>query len=57
MLGYESFEHLRVRNLEVDGAEAAYARNDFKSRLEATGEMRGLEATWKRCDGRMIFVA
>ncbi len=56
MLGYDSFEQLAARNLEADGTEAAYARDDFRGRLEAAGELRGLEATWERRDGRKIFV-
>lgn len=56
MLKYDSFEQLAARNLEADGTEAAYARGEFKARLEAAGELRGLEAAWERCDGRTIFV-
>ena len=56
MLGYDSLEQLAARNLEADGTEAAYERGDFKARLEVAGELRGLEATWKRRDSRMIFV-
>lgn len=56
MLGYDSLEQLATRNLEVEGTEAAYARDEFKTQLEAADELRGLEATWKRRDGRVIFV-
>ena len=56
MLGYDSFEQLAARNLEDDGTEAAYERHDFKARLEAAGELRGLEATWERRDGQAISV-
>jgi len=56
MLGYDSLEQMAARNLEVEGTEADYARGDFKARLEAAGELRGLEATWKRRDGRTISV-
>lgn len=56
MLGYDSLEQLAARNLEADETEAAYARDDFKAQLEAAGELRGLEATWTRRDGRLIFV-
>ncbi len=56
MLGYDSFEQLAARNLEADGTEAAYVRAEFKARLEAAGELRGLEAAWERRDGRGIFV-
>ena len=56
MLGYDNFEQLAARNLESDGAEAGYERADFKANLEAHGELRGLEATWERRDGRKIVV-
>ena len=56
MLGYETFEQLAARDLEAEGTEAAYDRADFKARLEADGEVRGLEAAWKRRDGRKIVV-
>ena len=56
MLGYDDFEQLAARNLESDGAEADYERADFKARLEAEGELRDLEATWERRDGRKIVV-
>jgi len=56
MLGYDSFEQLAARDLEAGGTEAAYERVDFKARLEEAGELRGLEAAWKRRDGRVISV-
>ena len=56
MLGFDTFEELAARNLETDGTEAVYERIDFKRRLEAAGELCGLEATWTRRDGRPIFV-
>ena len=56
MLGYDSFEALAQRNLETGGTEADYARGEFKARLEADGEVRGLEAAWRRRDGSTIFV-
>ncbi len=56
MLGYDSVEQLTTRNLEADGTEAAYTRAEFKARLEAEGELRGLEAAWERRDGQLIFV-
>ena len=55
MLGFETFEELAARNLE-ENAEANYEREDFRRRIEANGEVRGLEAVWVRKDGRSIFV-
>jgi len=56
MLGYDSFDALATRNLEAEGMGTAYARQDFKARLEAAGTLHGMEAEWKRCDGQAIFV-
>ncbi len=56
MLDYDSFEQLAARDLEAGGTEAAYERVDFKAGLEEAGELRGLEAVWKRRDGRAIHV-
>jgi len=56
MLGYSSFEELARRNLEEDGYEAGYERNEFQTQIERDGEVRGLEANWKRKDGTSLFV-
>ena len=56
MLGYDSFEELAQRNLEAEGMGLAYARSEFKARLDSEGEVRGLEAIWHRRDGSMVFV-
>ncbi|MCX8159428.1 MAG: PAS domain S-box protein [Candidatus Saccharicenans sp.] len=56
MLGYESFEELAARNLEKDGFEPSYPRRMFVEKVEKEGEVRGLEAAWKRKDGSIIFV-
>jgi PAS domain S-box-containing protein len=56
MLGFESFEpHLR-RNLELEGIEAGYDRGKFIERIESAGELHGLESTWTRRDGSVIFI-
>ena len=56
MLGYDTPAELTARSLEVGPFEASYQRADFKRRLEAEGEIRGLEASWTRKDGRRLFV-
>jgi PAS domain S-box-containing protein len=56
MLGYESFEELAERNLEEQGYEPGYDRAQFKSRIERSGVVRGLESAWKRRDGSTILV-
>jgi PAS domain S-box-containing protein len=56
MMGYESFEKLAARNLEEEGFEPDYTREEFKSELERDGEIKALEASWKRHDGTILFV-
>ncbi|HSB90303.1 MAG TPA: PAS domain S-box protein [Anaerolineales bacterium] len=56
MLGYDDAAELMLRNLEATGSEADYARDDFKRRLEADGEIRGLESVWTRKDGSRLFI-
>ncbi|MHC4742194.1 MAG: PAS domain S-box protein, partial [Planctomycetota bacterium] len=56
MLGYESLDDLTERNLEEAGFEAAYSRSLFKQRIEADGQIVGLESAWTRSDGTTLFV-
>ncbi|MDZ7317012.1 MAG: PAS domain S-box protein, partial [candidate division KSB1 bacterium] len=56
MLGYDSFEELAQRNLNENGFEPQYLRDEFRARIERTGVVLGLESTWKRRDGTIIYV-
>jgi PAS domain S-box-containing protein len=56
MLGYEHFDDLAARNLEVDGFEPGYPRRLFREQIEKGGEVRGMEEAWTRLDGSEIFV-
>jgi len=56
MLGYSDFKQLSSRNLEENGFEPSYSRAQFIRRIEKEGEIKGLEATWKRRDGTIIYV-
>ncbi|MDI6845383.1 MAG: PAS domain S-box protein [Candidatus Saccharicenans sp.] len=56
MLGYESFEELATRSLEKESFEPSYPRELFIEQIEKYGELRGLEAAWKRKDGSFIYV-
>ena len=56
MLGYDDPAELLRRSLEAGPFEASYVRADFKRRLEAEGEIRGLEASWTRKDGSRLFI-
>ena len=56
MLGYGRFEDLARRNLEAEGFEPGYDRRGFRARLEADGEVVGLESDWRRADGTTVSV-
>jgi len=56
MLGYSHFKQLSVRNLKENGFEPSYSRLQFMERIEKEGEIKGLEAAWKRRDGTIIYV-
>jgi PAS domain S-box-containing protein len=56
MLGYDSLQELASRNLEGVSFEAGYPRSEFREQIERQGEVRGLEAAWKRRDGSVVFV-
>lgn len=56
MLGFDSFEDLSARNLEQNGFTMEQPRQLFKTLIESTGEVRGLEYSWTRRDGTVIFI-
>ena len=56
MLGFSSFDELVSRNLEKEGFEPSYPRSQFRELIEKEGEIRGLEAAWKKRDGTSVFV-
>ena len=56
MLGYDSFEALAARDLERDGFEPHYSRDDFKTQLERDGEILGHEASWTTRDRRVVTI-
>ena len=56
LLGFSSLEELSSRNLEEDGFEPSYPRREFKKLMKKNGEIRGLEAAWKRRDSSIIHV-
>ena len=55
MLGFDSFDELADRNLERDGYEPGYARDEFKERIERDGEITGFESAWIRKDGSTVY--
>ncbi len=56
MLGYRSLEELSTRSLEGKSSYAPqYSRQTFRDMVEK-GDVRGLEAEWRRADGQVVFV-
>jgi PAS domain S-box-containing protein len=56
MLGYRSFQELAVRNLEDQGYEPSYPRQQFREQIDQKGEVIGLDAAWTKRDGSVIFL-
>ncbi len=56
LLGYESLDDLRERDLEREGYHPRYAREQYKRLLERDGVVSGFEAIWRTRDGRRIHV-
>jgi PAS domain S-box-containing protein len=56
MLGFESVEELKKRDLESKTYEPGYDRAEFKRIIEERGEIRGREDHWKRRDGSLVYV-
>ncbi len=56
MLGYDTFDELRERNLEEEGFEPSYDRQRFKQKIESKGRVSGLESSWKKQDGSTLHV-
>ncbi|MBK7993762.1 MAG: PAS domain-containing protein [Blastocatellia bacterium] len=56
MLGCSSLEELVERNLEIEGIDANYSRNQFKKELEKNGQIIGLESEWTTRIGEKKFI-
>jgi len=56
MLGFESLEDLKRRNLSKEGYVDQHSREEFLNRMERDGEVQGLESAWVRVDGSVIYV-
>jgi len=56
MLGFSTFEELSQRDLEKEGFVPSNARSVFKRKIEADGQVTGLESMWLRRDGSVLFV-
>lgn len=56
MLGYRSFEELKARNLNKKGFNPQYSRKRFLQEIEVEGEIQGMESSWERQDGSLIYL-
>ncbi len=56
MLGYQSVEELKQRNLEEAGFAVSHSRDEFKRTLAEKNVVIGWDAVWKRADGTKLFV-
>jgi len=56
MLGCSCLEEVAALNVEKKGFWPGYSRQDFKERIEAAGQVAGLESAWRRRDGTALFV-
>ncbi len=56
MLGFGSLDELKKRNLEHEGYEPDYSREQFRTQIEQNGFVHGLESAWKKKDGSTINV-
>ena len=56
MLGFDSLEDLKKRNISEEGYALDYQRKTFQDTIEKQGYIHGLEYAWKRKDGTNIFI-
>jgi|GEM_PF-595768 len=56
MLGYKSFKELAGINLEKEGYETEYSKNEFKEEIKKSGKIIGKEGYWKTKSGDSIYV-
>ncbi len=56
MLGYQTFEELAEHNLEKNGYEAGYNRDEFRNQIERDGVVRRFESAWNKKDGSTVFI-
>lgn len=56
ILGYSSQEELLNRNLNKEGFNPEYQRQDFLNRIEKEEKVLGLESVWQRKDRTNVFI-
>ena len=56
LLGFETFEELEERNLEIEGYGSDLSREEFVTKIEVDGKVTDIEAVWIKKDGTRIYV-
>ncbi len=56
MLGFSSLTALQNRNLNEEGFEPGYSRQEFINEIETKGSVRGLESRWTKHDGSTLYI-
>ncbi len=56
MLGFTNTDELLAQNLERESAHYSYPRDEFKRLIEAQGAVVGLETSWTRPDGKVVYL-
>jgi PAS domain S-box-containing protein len=56
MLGYESLEDIKTRDLNSGGYDPETIRDEFKSILDKEGMVTGFDAYWRRKDGSLVYL-
>lgn len=56
MLGYESLEEARTRDLDRGGYHLRTIRDEFKALMEQKDIVLGFEAFWSRKDGSLVYL-
>lgn len=56
MLGYASLDEFRQLDLQGEAYPPSYDRPSMMARLDREGEIRGLEAMWRRQDGSILYI-
>ena len=57
MLGYDSFDDLKKRNLSSEGYDPDYPRDDFQKEIARNGRVHAFESKWKVKDGSIIYIS
>ncbi|NOY50553.1 MAG: PAS domain S-box protein [Chlorobi bacterium] len=56
MLGFNSFEELKNRNLNTEGFDKTHSRREFIENIEKTGKVSGLKSSWLNKKGVEVYI-